>query len=144
MLLTNLFKRHRWAPLAAAATALVGLASPAFSEGMSRIDIVAVVPAYCQIGSPADPTLNLVDGSADIGAVREVCNTSGGSQVTAHFSNLSTGTLQVGGQSVAITNGEVILSTDRPEVEMADWRLANAQPVDPNAPVTVELSITSN
>jgi hypothetical protein len=144
MLLTNLFKRHRWAPLAAAATALVGLASPAFSEGVSRIDIVAVVPAYCQIGSPSAPTLSLVDGSAEIGAVREVCNTSGGSQVTAHFSNLSTGTLQVGGQSVAIQNGEAVLSTDKPEVQTADWRLANAQPVDPNAPVTVELSITSN
>jgi hypothetical protein len=122
---------------------LSGLASPAFGGDRGSIQIVAIAPAYCRIGS-IHPT-TLVGGGADIGSVRQVCNTVGGAQVTAHISNLNGGTLQVGGRNIAVKpNGEVELPADRPDAATADWRLVNANPADPNAPVTVELLIVSD
>jgi hypothetical protein len=124
---------------------LSGLASPTFSGDRGSIQIVAIAPASCRIASGTIRPKVLVAGGADIGSIREVCNTVGGAQVTAHISNLNGGTLQVGGRKVAVRpNGEVDLPADRSDAATADWRLVDAKPTDPNAPVTVELLIVSD
>ena len=120
-----------------------GLASPTFSGDRGSIQIVAIAPAYCRFASPASHPPTLIGGRADIGSLRQVCNTVDGAQVTAHISNLNGGTLQLDGQNVAIKpDGEVTLPAGRPDT--ADWRLVGAKPADPNAPVTVELLIVSD
>jgi hypothetical protein len=124
---------------------LSGLASPTFSGDRGSIQIVAIAPAVCRIASSALRSPALVGGRADIGSIRQACNTVGGAEVTAHISNLNGGTLQVGGQNIAIKpNGEVVLPAGGPDAATADWRLVNAKPADPGAPVTVELLIVSN
>ena len=122
--------------LTAPCTALAGSASV-------TIAINAHVDTFCQINAPQQSQINIVNGQADIGTVREICNTPSGYNVSAQFSNLSGGQLNVAGLGYAIdSTGLSVRHSNQAHVQSVDWQLTNAQLSQPGAPVVMQVTIT--
>jgi hypothetical protein len=135
-----------WLP---AVLCAAGLASaPAFGGDRGSIQIVAVAPAFCHAAPLSDRVSGhapaLLGGMTPIGALGRTCNMAEDVQVTAHVSNLNGGTLQIGGQNVAVGPGGQALLSAAQLAQAADWGLVHAAPADPAAPVTLELTIVAN
>jgi hypothetical protein len=129
-----------WLPLCA-----TGLGSaPAFGGDRGSIQIVAIAPAFCHASPLSDHAPALLGGATAIGAIGRSCNMAEDVQVTAHISNLNGGALQIGGQDVVVgPNGQALLSAAQ-LAQAADWSLVHAAPANPDAPVTLELTIVAN
>jgi type 1 fimbria pilin len=130
---------------AALMTALfAGFSAPAHASNGNeiRLRLRAEVAPFCKIWVEGTDSINVVDGKADIGNVREVCNTQGYS-ITANFSNLNAGTLSADADSTNIdilglaqfTYGEAGSNT-------RFWRLSDATPVEPTSPVFMQVVIS--
>lgn len=116
-------------------------AAPSSSE--ISISIQAHVDVFCRIGAPNDDMIQIVNGTANIGAIPEICNTPNGYQVTAHFSNLDAGVLNVAGQGYTIDNtGTSLRNVPEARAQTLSWQVAQADIVQPNAPVVLQVSIS--
>ena len=123
--------------------ALCAASAPAFGGDRGSIQIVATAPAFCHAAPVSDHPLALL-GATSIGAIGRSCNMAEDVQVTAHVTNLNGGTLQIGGQDVVLgPNGQAMLSTAQ-LAQAADWGLIHAVRANPDAPVTLELTIVAN
>lgn len=122
--------------LALPCTALAGPVS------VFTFHISAHVNTFCRISAPQDAQIAIVNGAAEIGAVSEICNTPSGYDVTAKFSNLDGGTLNVAGQGYVIdATGTSVRHSNEARVQTVNWQLAGAQLVQPNAPVFMQVTI---
>jgi hypothetical protein len=130
---------------AAFAVSLLTIPSAALagSAGIITFQISAHVDSFCRISAPQDAPINIVNGQAEIGAISEICNTPSGYDVTAKFSNLDGGTLNVAGQGYAIdTTGLSVRHSNQARVQTVNWQLADAELIQPNAPVFMQVTIT--
>jgi hypothetical protein len=108
-----------------------------------RLHLRAEVAPFCKIWVDGSDTINVVDGKADIGNVREVCNTRYGYNITANFLNLNTGTLTAGAESTAIDGlGLAQFSYGEAGANTRFWRLSDATLVAPASPVYMQVVIS--
>ena len=125
---------------ALALTLLAPSAAGAASE--LRFTLVAQVPVFCRISATEMP-ITLTDGKADIGPVHEICNTQHGYDVTARFSNVDRGVLDVAGTRYRIDqSGVATRGSDHADVRTSAWRVAEAHVVTPELPVIMRVTIS--
>jgi hypothetical protein len=118
---------------------------PQVTEASSSVifQITAHVDTFCRISTPDELPITLVNGTAQIGMVHEICNTPNGYDVMANFSNLSGGELNVAGQNYPIDNdGHTVRSSTNPDIRDQNWQLADAIQVMPNTPVVMRVTIS--
>lgn len=123
-----------------------GLAAPAAASGAdasANLTIAARVEPFCRLTAEHPDQLQLIDGRAEIGSVREVCNTAAGYEVRAHFSNLAGGTVTAGSDSAVVDPlGGATFSFGEARHQRRLWSLRNAVLRQHGGPVMVRLSIT--
>lgn len=123
-----------------------GLAAPAAAAGADAsadLRIAATVEPFCRLTADHPDQLQLVDGRAEIGSVRELCNTAAGYEVRAHFSNLASGTVNAGSDSAVIDpRGGATFSSGEARHQRRIWSLRDAVLRDSGEMVMVRLSIT--
>lgn len=117
---------------------------PMTAHAESSVDVLlsAHVDAFCHIYPPASSAITVINGSAVIGQVREICNTPSGYDVATGFTNLSAGKLSVGANSYQIDNGFALRSSTVPAAMTSTWTLNDAQLVEQDQQVLVQITIT--
>lgn len=126
------------------AALFAGFSVPAYASNGDeiRLHLRADVAPFCKIWVDGSDMINVVEGKADIGNVREVCNTQG-YNITANFSNLNAGTLTAGAESTAIDGfGLAQFTYDEAGSNTRFWRLSDATPVAPASPVFMQVVIS--
>lgn len=121
---------------------LAALPANAHADSGLTVRLTAHVSPFCRIYPPADDEIELRNGSAIIGDVREICNTPSGYDVSATFSNLASGTLDVGGLDYMLVNGVVSRSSNEPAVRTMAWSLSDAQLAQTTLPVVMQVTIS--
>ncbi len=116
--------------------------TPANANANLTINLSANVDVFCHIYPPADDQVRVQNGLATIGQVREICNTPNGYDVTASFTNLSAGELDVGGGAYSIANGLSRRTSVGPAAQTMMWQLANVELAQAEAPVIMRVVIT--
>ncbi len=127
----------------AASIALPGVAMA--KDGASvGFRLEATVQPFCRIRSElGDSPAMLVNGEFDLGAVREVCNTRGGYNVSVQLLNVLSGTLHHGGESQTLdTEGRTQISSYEARARTTPWRLTDAALREDDAPVYLRISIS--
>ncbi len=128
----------RWTALALTLLAPV----EAVADSELRFTITAQIPVFCRISATEMP-ITLSDGKADIGPVHEICNTQNGYDVTARFSNVDRGVLDVAGMRYRIDqSGVATRGSDHADVRTSAWRVADAHVVTPELPVIMRVTIS--
>lgn len=99
---------------------------------------------FCRLYSTVnDSAVEIVDGQAQLGQVREVCNLASGYVVHADFTNLSGGSVTAGTETAQVdANGNARFSYDEARAQTRQWTLVNAQEVQSSQPVYLRLSIS--
>ena len=111
-------------------------------DASAGLRVAASVVPFCQLSVAHSVATELVDGRAEIGMVREVCNTAAGYEVRADFTNLAGGTVTAGSDSMAVDalgNARFTYAEARHQRRL--WRLRDAC-ARQDGPVVVRLSIT--
>lgn len=126
---------------------LLGAGQAMASSSSYTIRITAHVDPFCKVtldqAPLAEKELNIVNGAAQIGVVHEMCNTVGGYEVMARFTNLSGGELNVAGRNYAIdSSGSSVRRSDNPMVQDLNWQIADASIVEPSVPVLMRVTIS--
>lgn len=128
------------------ALAVAAFASPANAADSARlvIRLHAEVAPFCRLYSAvSDDAVQIVNGEAELGQVREVCNLASGYIVRADFSNLSGGSVAAGGETAAVdSSGSARFVYGEARAQTRQWALIDAQQVHPDAPVYLRLSIS--
>ncbi len=119
-------------------------ASFAQNEASVSIQLRAVVQPFCRIQSElGDEPTYLIDGSADLGLVKEVCNTPGGYNLDVQMINVSSGTIQTGESTQALDpNGRAHIFWGQARSRTASWRLAQAALQQDDMPIYLRVSIS--
>ena len=131
----------------ALAAAVLGASVPATAFAAENntitLHISAQVKPFCRIWADnTDAAIALVDGRADLGGVREVCNTRSGYKVQANFMNLTGGTVNADGETAAVdANGEASFSYGWAQAQTRRWNLSDAIAVDAAMPVYMRVTI---
>ena len=122
-----------------AATACVPLAA-APRDGSATLVLTANVAPFCQV-SQASSEVDLVNGEASFGPVREMCNT--GYRVLASFVNLDQATVVTAQGSEALADDGTV-AFERPMASKISqaWNVRDAVKHDPAAPVIVQVNVT--
>lgn len=133
-----------FAGLLAASMAAYPAAAVASPNDTINLRLRANVAPFCKIWfDNANESINIVNGSADIGSVREVCNTHFGYTIQANFVNLNIGTLNAGGDTAAVDNmGMAKFNYGEAGANTRFWRLSDASPVAPASPVYMQVVIS--
>lgn len=133
-----------FAGLMAASVAAYPVAAVASPNDTIALRLRANVAPFCKIWfDNGNESINIVNGSADIGSVREVCNTRFGYTIQANFVNLNTGTLNAGGDTAAVDNmGMAKFNYGEAGANTRFWRLSDASPVAPASPVYMQVVIS--
>jgi hypothetical protein len=137
-------KRLSFCLLTALAAGTLGTSANAADSATLVIHIHAEVAPFCRLYTAAnDSAVQIVDGQAELGQVREVCNMASGYVVRADFSNLSGGSVAAGGETATVdASGSVRFSYDEARAQTRQWALLDAQQVQPGLPVYLRLSIS--
>jgi len=132
------------AGLLAVSAAAYPAAAVAAPNDTIALRLRANVAPFCKIWfDNANESINIVNGSADIGSVREVCNTRFGYTIQANFVNLNTGTLNAGGETTAVDNmGMAKFNYGEAGANTRVWRLSDASPVATASPVYMQVVIS--
>jgi hypothetical protein len=130
--------------LSALATVAMGSAANATDSATLVLHLHAEGAPFCRLYSPAnDSAVDIVDGEAQLGPVREVCNLAGGYTVRADFTNLSGGSVASGAETATIdASGTVRFSYGEARAKTSNWALTHAQKVQAGEPVYLRLSIS--
>lgn len=108
-----------------------------------RLHLRAEVAPFCKIWFDGSDEINVIDGKAEIGNVREVCNTRYGYNIKASFINLNAGTLTAGTESAAIDGfGLAEFNYGQAGANTRFWRLSDATPAVPASPVYMQVVIS--
>ncbi|MDQ2878621.1 MAG: hypothetical protein M3R41_06060 [Pseudomonadota bacterium] len=121
---------------------LAAMPGAAYADSSMSIQLVAHVDVFCHIYPPVNDVIDVKNGFATIGQVREVCNTPSGYDVSTSFSNVTVGNLNVDGKAYTLTNGSAMRSSDEPAVRTMAWTLSNAQLNEQSAPVVMQVTIS--
>jgi hypothetical protein len=128
------------------ALAAAGMSSGAHASESATlvIHLHAEGAPFCRLYSPDNgAALDIVDGAAQLGPVRQVCNLAGGYTVRADFSNLSGGTVAAGAEAASIdANGSARFTYGEARAKTNAWTLTQAQKLQADLPVYVRLSIS--
>lgn len=126
-----------------AMAAAPGVASAQDGSSVS-IEIRAVVQPFCRIQSELGERPGfLIDGTVELGAVRELCNTPGGYNVNVQLINVSSGLLTYGSDSQALdSDGRTRIQWGMPRSRTAPWRLTQASLFQSDRPVYLRVSIS--
>lgn len=120
------------------------LAVPAAAAGPDEsagLKVAAAAAPFCRLSADFPASVQLIDGRAELGSVRELCNTSAGYEVRADFTNLSGGTVTAGSDSAALDRlGRASFRHTEARHQRRAWRLSKAVVRD-GGPVVVRLSI---
>lgn len=137
-------KRLSFFILPALAAGAMGTAANAADSATLVIHLHAEVAPFCRLYSAAnDSPVQIVDGQAQLGQVREVCNMASGYVVHADFTNLSGGSVAAGAETAAVdAGGSARFSYDEARAQTRQWSLVDAQQVQPGLPVYLRLSIS--
>ena len=130
--------------LSALATAAMSSAAQASESATLVIHLRAEGAPFCRLYSPQnDAALDIVNGAAQLGPVREVCNLAGGYTVRADFTNLSGGSVASGAEAATIdANGSASFTYGEARAKTNAWTLTQAHKVQADEPVYVRLSIS--
>ena len=130
--------------LSTLATGMIGTAANAADSSTLTIRLHADGAPFCRLYSTAEGgAVEIVDGQAQLGQVREVCNLSSGYVVHVDFTNLSGGSVTAGTETAVVdANGNARFSYDEARAQMRQWALNNAREVQPDLPVYLRLSIS--
>lgn len=130
--------------LAAAAFGACVPATALAAENSFTLHIRAEVQPYCQVwADSADASIALVDGRAELGGVREVCNTPFGYKVQANFVNLTGGTVNADGETAPVdANGEASFTYGQAQAQTRRWNLSDATTADAGMPVYMRVMIS--
>ena len=111
--------------------------------GSHTVNLRAEVQLHCQVGSDSvDTAIELVDGRADLGDVREICNSPSGYQLLVKLVNLDGGTLSADGEEVAVdATGEAIFTSREAQMRTRHWVLNGASTIDSAMPAYMRVSI---
>lgn len=92
------------------------------------VRITARVQPFCRITHQlGDGAAALIDGQADLGQVRELCNVARGYQVRAQFLNLTSGSLMTGDEAFPVAaDGLVEFGSPTARSRVRNWRVVNA------------------
>ncbi len=102
----------------------------------------ARVGLYCKLRTDTERPIFLNEaGAADLGGVHEICNRGAGYTVTARFQNVERGRVQLGGETVAITQSQAVFRSREARQRVAQLSLRGAALVDPSRPGYVTLAI---
>ena len=116
-------------------------AAGAGSDASAELHVVANVEPFCRLSAEHADHLQIVDGHADIGAVRELCNSAAGYEVRADFTNIDAGTVTAGSDSATLDSfGGAIFRTGEARHQRRHWTLGDAV-LRAHGPVLVRLSI---
>jgi hypothetical protein len=124
---------------------LIGNAGPSFAQPQeAALHLQANVDPFCRVWSENDEQALQFDGDqADLGAVREVCNTAGGYRLKASFTNLSEGSIIAGSDTAVVDPaGTATFAYREARVHNRAWQLISAKRISPDAPVYLRLSIS--
>ena len=137
-------KRLGFYMVSALAIGTVGSAANAADSATLTIHLHAEGAPFCRLYTAVnDSDVQIVDGQAQLGQVREVCNLASGYVVHADFTNLSGGSVAAGTETAAVdANGSARFSYDEARAQTRQWALLNAQEVQPGLPVYLRLSIS--
>jgi len=128
-----------------AAAVIAVASSPASAEAPARLVIYlhADVAPFCRVwAAESENAVQLNNGQAALGTVREICNTAG-YVIRADFSNLNGGTVIAGGETAAVdAQGSARFTYGEARSQTRNWQLSGAQQVQPAAPVYLRLSIS--
>lgn len=119
------------------------IASAQDSNSVS-IEIRAVVQPFCRIQSEmGDRPGFLVNGTVELGAVRELCNTPGGYNVNVQLTNVSSGVLTYGSEIKTLdAEGSASIRWGMPRSRIASWKLTEASLRQTGLPVYLRVSIS--
>jgi hypothetical protein len=128
--------------LAASALAASGVAEA--RPATLALNLQAEVVPFCRIEqSNPDSPLMFFGGRAEIGAVRETCNTRSGYTVRAEVLNVTSGTVVAGDETAEIgPNGGASFSYGEARRQQRMWYLTNARKAVADGPSYVRLSIS--
>jgi hypothetical protein len=114
----------------------------ALADATLRLSIVANVDVFCRVTQSDENVIEVHDGAASLGAVKEICNTPSGYVVTTQLSNITAGVLDVAGQSIPIdSSGMAVRTSTEPDMRTMTWRLADATLDRPDGPVFMRVTI---
>lgn len=140
MIRTTLF-----ASVAAVCAIAIFPATASAQDGASvGFRLQAVVQPFCRIQSElGDSPAIFIDGSVELGAVREVCNTRGGYSVDVQLINVASGTLHHGTDTQDLdTEGRTQIRWGEARARTTPWRLTRASLRQDDAPIYLRVSIS--
>jgi len=130
--------------VAAAVTAVAPVVARAEPENQAAIGLHIQVQSFCQVVAPTEAPLTFNNGAADIGVIKQVCNSPRGSITRATFSNVSGGTLVIGSDVFAVdASGAVQFATPGAHVDQQTWSLSDVTLQDNSQPVQMTVKITA-
>jgi hypothetical protein len=121
---------------------VAGGASAVADDASYQMRITARAEGVCRVTTTDAQSTAVQSGSADLGAVSELCNSPSGYVLLARVSNVKGGRLMIAGVSHTLSDtGEVAIATRSPQARTVAWRLADAQLIDGDASVTLTVAL---
>lgn len=125
---------------------LVAMPAAAMAADGSSVGIYlrADVRPFCRIQSELGESPALfIDGAAELGSVREVCNTPGGYNIDVQLINVASGTLVHGADVQTLdSDGHARIQWGTARARTAPWRLTQAALRQEDAPIYLRVSIS--
>jgi hypothetical protein len=123
--------------------ALLAPAAAQAADQETTFRILAVVQPFCRITvASGENGAEAVNGRADFGPVRELCNTPGGYVVRAQFRNLNQGSLVAGESRLPIAaDGSVEFTSEMARLRVRNWSVVDlAEQTDQRVYLRVSIS----